>query len=908
MQKGRDGLGPPPTDPHAAVARALDLATDDPSLASSLARAALSRAGAAGDAELASCAHRALGLAARERRNLRSSAAHLRRAVAVAEEAGLERCAGEARLSLVGTLALQGDSAGALAEADRAVAGLTGALRARAETQRAHVHLLQGRLPEAFEGFGRALPVLRRAHDRLGEARLYDARAMAHHLRGSVNAAEADLRRAEALFDALGQRRNAAAARLHLGLSVARRGDIPEALRWFDRAEEYSHGSVEADAMGLIDRSEVLLGARLISEARAAAELAVKALAGTGERAYLAIARLKLAETALAAGDVVTARAVAEQARRAFVRQDRPSWAALARHVAVRSARAEGRPSAATLAAAANVASELAAAGFASSSMDARTLAAHVALDLGRLDDARRQLAEAGHARTRGPVQVRVRAWHAEALLRLADGNLRGAQSALLAGVRLIDRYRAALGATELRVHASGHAADLTGLGLHLAVTAHDAARALEWAERWRAACLRLRPARPPEDRRLAGALSELRAVAHEVEVAALSGKPTGALLTRQAHLEDLVRSRARHATGVLAAAVEPPPTAAAVVRSAGDNALVELIEDGGRLWAAVVAGGTTSLHDLCPAEEATQEQDRLMFALRRLATGRASTASLAAAADAMRFGAKRLDDLLLAPFADRLADRPVVVVPTGRLHSLPWSTLPSWARRAVTVAPSAALWLRANAGGPRHGGGGVTLVAGPGLVHAGPEVAALARRYRSARRLTGARATAARVLSALDGAGLAHVAAHGTFRADNPLFSSLHLADGPLTVYDLERLHRAPDTLILSACDSGLSDVQPGDELMGLASALFTLGTRTLVASVFPVPDASTRRMMAELHRGLARGAPAAAALTAAQTRSAKGGPSDVAAAAAFVCFGAGHAPLDRSAPAVGAGSTVLG
>ena len=51
----------------------------------------------------------------------------------------------------------------------------------------------------------------------------------------------------------------------------------------------------------------------------------------------------------------------------------------------------------------------------------------------------------------------------------------------------------------------------------------------------------------------------------------------------------------------------------------------------------------------------------------------------------------------------------------------------------------------------------------------------------------------ARRVLGALDGAPLAHIAAHGTFRADSPLFSSLRMDDGPLTVHDFERLGRAP-------------------------------------------------------------------------------------------------------------------
>jgi len=48
------------------------------------------------------------------------------------------------------------------------------------------------------------------------------------------------------------------------------------------------------------------------------------------------------------------------------------------------------------------------------------------------------------------------------------------------------------------------------------------------------------------------------------------------------------------------------------------------------------------------------------------------------------------------------------------------------------------------------------------------------------------------------------------------------------------ETLDSTPRLLILSACDSGLSAVRPGDELMGLAAAFLTLGTRSLVSPSF--------------------------------------------------------------------------
>jgi CHAT domain-containing protein len=181
-----------------------------------------------------------------------------------------------------------------------------------------------------------------------------------------------------------------------------------------------------------------------------------------------------------------------------------------------------------------------------------------------------------------------------------------------------------------------------------------------------------------------------------------------------------------------------------------------------------------------------------------------------------------------------------------------------------------------------------VVLVAGPGLPGAAGEVASLRRRYPGARSFTPRTARVEAVLSALDGASLAHIAAHGRFRTNNPLFSSLVLADGPLMVYDIERMRRAPGRIVLSACDSGVSGVRPGDELMGLAAALFAQEATTLVASVVPVSDEATRPLMLRYHKALeATGSPAAALASVGESRA--GDPASYAAAAAFVCFGAG-------------------
>ena len=107
-------------------------------------------------------------------------------------------------------------------------------------------------------------------------------------------------------------------------------------------------------------------------------------------------------------------------------------------------------------------------------------------------------------------------------------------------------------------------------------------------------------------------------------------------------------------------------------------------------------------------------------------------------------------------------------------------------------------------------------MLVGPGLGSGGAEVPAVAAEDPAAEVLDGAAATVAAALAALDGASLAHIAAHGRFREDSPLFSSLTLADGPLLVHDLQGLARPPHRVVLSACESGVMQPVGDQELLG--------------------------------------------------------------------------------------------
>ena len=110
--------------------------------------------------------------------------------------------------------------------------------------------------------------------------------------------------------------------------------------------------------------------------------------------------------------------------------------------------------------------------------------------------------------------------------------------------------------------------------------------------------------------------------------------------------------------------------------------------------------------------------------------------------------------------------------------------------------------------------------------------------------------------------------ARHGQFRPDNPLFSSLRLGNGWLTVRDAYDLNLHSSLVTLSACETGVSTVAPGDELIGLARGFFAAGSPSLLISLWTVDDDATATLMIDFYGHLQRRRSPATALREAQLR----------------------------------------
>lgn len=850
----------------------LELAQSDPRSALNRGSALLRRV-PSNDHDVRSITYRALGIAARLASDMGDALDYGNRAVSEADKSGDNSLRSQAMLSLAGSMAFSGDNSGALALLDNARENADRAIGAEIEFQRGTILGRMGENRMALAAYSTALPVLEDLGDRRLVAMTLHNRAMVELSGGGLADAEADLTRALQIDHEDGRSVGVAGIEHGLGLIAALRGEIPLALLRFDESGRLFKELLDSASESQVSQCEVLLSAGLFREAFALAGEIASDMKRAGLAEDEAEARLVGAQAALFAGNLEDAINWSDRAQQMFTGQNRATWAAMARLTGLQARYQEGAGEAELVDEAHRVAATLEEGGQSLAAVRAWFLAGSIALHLGMEDRARQDLSRVAQRKS-GPIEVRLQSRLAQSMLKVAAGDHVGADASARSGLALLDDYQSALGATDIRMGVERHARELGVLGLKLALESARPRRVFAWMERIRSRALTHRPVAPPRDDEMSADLAALRQVSSELRTA--EGNRAAALLKRQRRLQEAIRARARIATGEAGAATRVGP--ATLAAELGDAMLIEYASLEGTLWAVSVANGRYRVREVGPESEIRAELESLRFTMRRMARGRGSMKTALEVA-------RRLDRLLFASL--RPGDGPLVVVPTSDLHVTPWSALPGCQGRPVTISPSAELWYRARRR-PNLGTGAI-LAAGPDLEVSDVEVSDIASLYPGANVLSSDVSEVAKVQAQLDGAAIAHIASHAVFQFENPMFSSLRLADGDLNVYDIERLGAAPDVVVLSACDSGFSDAHAGEELMGLSSALLNMGTRSIVASVGLVPDSmATKDLMVALHRGLKGGLSPSQALNRAQGKV-RDTPGGYVAASSFICIGGG-------------------
>jgi tetratricopeptide (TPR) repeat protein len=650
-----------------------------------------------------------------------------------------------------------------------------------------------------------------------------------------------------------------------------RSGRFAEGLRVFEEAAQAYRAAALSLGEHYIEYADALMELRLLPEATGAARRAVQEFSDAGIPLMAAEAQLRVAQLTLLAGDHDAAVRAATAAAAAFGRQTRAAFRARAVVVAAEARLRAGTGGAEELHRARAAARLLASTGSTAAAVQGFLVTGRLAAALDRRRQALAALARAGSLARGSAVLVRLRGQVAAAL---AAGLRQRDQEALAhcrRGLTDLARHRGGLPSVELRALASGHGAELGRIGLEVVLRDGSPARVLNWMERGRAAALLV--VEPPSFDRISADIAALRAVQAGTRDGT-AGPPVAARAERppaeQAVLEDRIR-RATWRDGGATGTSQAPVTIGPLRDRLGGRTLIAYGLLGEDLMAVIIGPRRSQIAPLGPLRPVREQLRALLFALRRLAQPGEPAAHESARASAdLRLG--RLTGLLLAPLPVGAGDE-VVIIPARSLHGVPWAAVHAG---PVALAPSATFWARtADAGTPAGGPGhDVALVAGPDLPGAIEEVGALSGIYASARRLLPPASTADAVAGALAGADLAHLACHGVLRTDNPMFSSLVLSDGPMTLQEIYARGIAPRRLVLASCQSGSQASYAGDEVLGFVGALLARGTAGILASAAVVPDVPAAGLMTAVHQRLSGGATLARALHEARESQDTGDP----------------------------------
>lgn len=293
------------------------------------------------------------------------------------------------------------------------------------------------------------------------------------------------------------------------------------------------------------------------------------------------------------------------------------------------------------------------------------------------------------------------------------------------------------------------------------------------------------------------------------------------------------------------------------------DELLIEFYQARGRIYAVAITSSTVDVVDLASVAEVHSHVQYLRLQFSKFGLGtpylERHAASLCRAA---RFHLEALYRALMDPLRKQVNEAAhLIVVPDGQLHGVPFHALWDGSRyvmdrHSISYAPSATVlhYCRQKAQSGRAGA--VVLgVTDPGAPEIASEVKAVAGALPDARLWIGDEATTERLRNEARDARFVHVATHGRFRSDNPLFSAIRLADQELTLLDLYQLQLRAELVTLSGCATGASVVREGDELIGLTRGLLFAGAHAVMVSLWDVHDASTAVFMSEFYGRIGRG-----------------------------------------------------
>ncbi|MBZ5554593.1 MAG: CHAT domain-containing protein [Acidobacteriia bacterium] len=216
------------------------------------------------------------------------------------------------------------------------------------------------------------------------------------------------------------------------------------------------------------------------------------------------------------------------------------------------------------------------------------------------------------------------------------------------------------------------------------------------------------------------------------------------------------------------------------------------------------------------------------------------------------------LYESLFEPLTPELTGRDLIFVPHEFLHCVPFHALK---RRdgyliedhSISYSPSASVFKLCS-GKPPSGKASSLVMGVPDIKipHVLDEVRDASALLSNCTLLVGAEATEEKLKSLGGEASIVHIASHGVFRNDNPMFSSIYLGSSSLSLFDIYNIELDADLVTLSGCGTGMNRIVGGDELVGLVRGFLYAGARSLLVSLWNVYDRSTAELMQAFYKYL--------------------------------------------------------
>jgi tetratricopeptide (TPR) repeat protein len=714
---------------------------------------------------------------------------------------------------------------------------------------------------------------------------------------------EASVEASRKAYDALlrlGQAAEAARAQQNLAVTYYVLGRYNEALALLDEVRAALAADGRHRDVSLLDlfTSDCLLQLRRFADALDRCRLARRLFSEMGARFDAAQALLNEAVANAGLGRIAEATAALEEARRIFAEEVNLVWLAYAdlRKAALLLRQERFQDS---LAASLQAGDLLRGRELPVAEAEAHLAEAQANLALGRRDAARLAAEKAlSAAEERDLPALLYRGYHLLAALAESDGRPEEAQRQCARAITQVERLRGRL-MVEFR---SGFLEDKDGLYedmVCLCLERRQPGEALEYAERAKSRALvdllayhldlDVQP-RDAADRPLTERLAKLRAERDRLHRRSLAetrleGRGAGPddgggqqMLDLERQITDawhqLLVRRADYASDASLYQVRTEPVQ---LHLPPDTLLLEwFIARGRPVLFLVTAEEIRALR--LPAEMASMAHlMSLLWLNLGSVRGSAAAQAPALAANARRV-LGRLYDALIAPAGDVIARFPrLIVVPHGPLHYLPFHALHDGRsylieRHEISYLPGSSLLSYCCQPRPDVSG---MLALGYSCDRRLPFAVQEARAVADllgGELCTEDDATMTHLRAVGVGRRVIHLATHGDFRSDNPLFSGLALADGWLSTLDCFNLRLGASLVTLSGCQTGRSVVGGGDELLGLTRALLAAGAASLLLSLWAVEDVSTAQWMTEFYTHLAGGCTKSEALRQAQIRFIRG------------------------------------